>query len=243
MGQAGRWILVLLLALAAGFGAYRLASRGAPSPEAGASPPAASAPASPASVIPERRPEMTLADRHGKPRALSEWNGKPQVINFWATWCAPCRREIPMLNALAKDGAWPEIALIGIAIDFREDVLQLPRDDADRLHGPHRRTGWPRRRPCLRRRVPRPALHRLRGLIGPHRHHPCRRVAPAAGRRHPVHRPRGRCRHDRPEVRPGPDPGRSPQDQLDWRQFDGVRPVIATFSGQFNDCPVEWRDL
>ena len=66
---------------------------------------------------------MTLADRHGKPRALSEWNGKPQVINFWATWCAPCRREIPMLNALAKDGTWPEIALIGIAIDFRDDVL------------------------------------------------------------------------------------------------------------------------
>jgi thiol-disulfide isomerase/thioredoxin len=119
MGQAGRWILVLLLALAAGFGAYRLASRGAPSPEA-----AASVPASPASVIPERRPEVTLADRDGKPRALAEWNGKPQVINFWATWCAPCRREIPMLNALAKDGAWPEIALIGIAIDFREDVLR-----------------------------------------------------------------------------------------------------------------------
>jgi thiol-disulfide isomerase/thioredoxin len=123
MGQAGRWILVLLLALAAGFGAYRLASRGAPSPEAAASPAAASAPASRASVIPERRPEVTLADRHGKPRALSEWNGKPQIINFWATWCAPCRREIPMLNALAKDGAWPDIALIGIAVDFREDVL------------------------------------------------------------------------------------------------------------------------
>jgi thiol-disulfide isomerase/thioredoxin len=124
MGQAGRWILVLLLALAAGFGAYRLASRDTPSPEAAASPPAAPVPASPASVIPERRPEVTLADRHGKQRALSEWNGRPQVINFWATWCAPCRREIPMLNALAKDGAWPEIALIGIAIDFREDVLR-----------------------------------------------------------------------------------------------------------------------
>lgn len=123
MGQAGRWILVLLLALAAGFGAYRLAGRSSPSAEAAASPPAASAPPSRASVIPERRPEVTLADRHGKPRALSEWNGKPQVINFWATWCAPCRREIPMLNALAKDGAWPEIALIGVAIDFREDVL------------------------------------------------------------------------------------------------------------------------
>jgi thiol-disulfide isomerase/thioredoxin len=77
----------------------------------------------PASVIPDRRPDVTLADRDGKPRNLAEWNGRPQVINFWATWCAPCRREIPMLNALAKDGAWPDIALIGIAIDFRQDVL------------------------------------------------------------------------------------------------------------------------
>ena len=124
MGQAARWILVFLLALAAGFGAYRLASRGPTPAETAAAPPAAPAPTSPTSVIPERRPEITLADRDGRPRALSEWNGKPQVINFWATWCAPCRREIPMLNALATDGAWPDIALIGIAVDFREDVLR-----------------------------------------------------------------------------------------------------------------------
>ena len=122
MGQAGRWILASLLALAAGIGAYWLADRGE-QPAASAPVPVASDAASPpASVIPERRPDITLADRDGKPRSLSEWNGKPQVINFWATWCAPCRREIPMLNALASDGAWPEIVLIGIAIDFREDV-------------------------------------------------------------------------------------------------------------------------
>ena len=124
MGQAGRWILVLLVALAAGIGAYWLAGRG---DETAASAPVHVAPDSsspPASVIPERRPDITLADRDGKPRSLSEWNGKPQVINFWATWCAPCRREIPMLNALASDGAWPEVVLVGIAIDFREDVLR-----------------------------------------------------------------------------------------------------------------------
>ena len=122
MGQAGRWILVFLLALAAGIGAYWLAGRG-DQPTASTPVPVAPDPVlSPASVIPERRPDITLADRDGKPRSLSEWNGKPQVINFWATWCAPCRREIPMLNALAGDGAWPEIVLIGIAIDFREDV-------------------------------------------------------------------------------------------------------------------------
>jgi len=128
MGPAGRWIFVLVLAVAAGVGAY-VASRAflAPPP---APPPAAAPAAAPdtamprAAVIPDRRPDVTLADRDGKPRSLAEWDGKPQVINFWATWCAPCRREIPMLNALATDGAWPEIALIGIAIDFRADVLR-----------------------------------------------------------------------------------------------------------------------
>ncbi len=124
MGKAGRPLIVFLVALAAGVGAYYLAAD-RPAPEQATPLPAdAAAPARPAAVIPERRPDVTLADRDGKPRALSEWDGKPQVINFWATWCAPCRREIPMLNALAKDGAWPEIALIGIAIDFREDVLR-----------------------------------------------------------------------------------------------------------------------
>jgi thiol-disulfide isomerase/thioredoxin len=123
MAGPGRWILVLLLAVAAGVAAF-LASRAwlAPEPQT----PTTAAPAdAPASVIPERRPEVTLADRDGKLRSLSEWDGRPQIINFWATWCAPCRREIPMLNDLARDPAHADFALIGIAIDFREDVLRF----------------------------------------------------------------------------------------------------------------------
>jgi thiol-disulfide isomerase/thioredoxin len=119
MGRAGRSLLLFLLAAVAGVAAY-FASRAWLAPEPPQVPAAsARAPA----VIPERRPEVTLADRDGKPRSLSEWNGKPQVINFWATWCAPCRREIPMLNSLAADPDLAAFALIGIAIDFREDVL------------------------------------------------------------------------------------------------------------------------
>jgi thiol-disulfide isomerase/thioredoxin len=121
MGRPGRVLFIFVVALAAGVGAYVLAMRGGQAPEVAAKPPM---PAAPAAVIPERRPDVTLADRHGRPRSLSEWNGKSQVINFWATWCAPCRREIPMLNALTRDGAWRDVALIGIAIDFREDVLK-----------------------------------------------------------------------------------------------------------------------
>ncbi len=76
-------------------------------------------------VIPELRPDITLTDREGKRRALSEWDGTPLIINFWATWCAPCRREIPMLNALAHDEEFVGFEVIGIAIDFREDVLKF----------------------------------------------------------------------------------------------------------------------
>ena len=121
MGTPVRWLLVLLLAVGAGAAAY-LASRAwlAREPETAAAQPP---PRVPAAVIPERRPDIALADRDGKLRRLSEWDGRPQVINFWATWCAPCRRELPMLNELARDPALSEFAVIGIAIDFREDVL------------------------------------------------------------------------------------------------------------------------
>jgi thiol-disulfide isomerase/thioredoxin len=120
MGRTGRLALAVAFALAAGVGGYYL-SRAFLAPPPSPPPPVA---AVPRAVIPELRPDVKLADREGTIRSLAEWNGRPQVINFWATWCAPCRREIPMLNRLARDGTWPEIALIGIAIDFREDVLR-----------------------------------------------------------------------------------------------------------------------
>jgi len=105
---------VALLLAAAGFGAL-LATRLRQPP---LPPPAAA----PAAVIPERRPDVTLADLTGRPRSLSEWDGRALVINFWATWCAPCRREIPMLNELAAELAPQGTEVIGIAVDFRKDV-------------------------------------------------------------------------------------------------------------------------
>lgn len=118
MQGRARHAIVLAIALAAGIAAF-FVSRTLLEPE-----PAAPPQLKPA-VIPEFRPDVTLADREGQPRALSEWDGKPLVVNFWATWCAPCRREIPMLNALARDTAAEGIEVIGIAIDFREEVLEF----------------------------------------------------------------------------------------------------------------------
>jgi thiol-disulfide isomerase/thioredoxin len=71
----------------------------------------------------ESRPDFTLKDAAGADRSISEWDGSAMVVNFWATWCAPCRREIPLLNALQSEYRDAGVQVIGVAVDFREDVL------------------------------------------------------------------------------------------------------------------------
>ena len=73
-------------------------------------------------AIPERRPDFTLHDLDGKARPISAWDGKPLIVNFWATWCAPCRREIPLLNRLQHEFAPKGFEVIDIAVDFADDV-------------------------------------------------------------------------------------------------------------------------
>ena len=73
-------------------------------------------------------PEYKLADREGVPRSLKDdWQGKALIVNFWATWCAPCRREIPLLNKLAADRAGENFQVVGVAIDFRDKVLDYAK--------------------------------------------------------------------------------------------------------------------
>lgn len=76
-------------------------------------------------TVPAMRPDFTLKDLDGKPVALSRWNGKAVVVNFWATWCGPCRREIPLLNRMHAEYAPKGIQLVGVAVDFADDVRQF----------------------------------------------------------------------------------------------------------------------
>ncbi len=59
----------------------------------------------------------SLSDLGGKSQAMSQWRGKVLVVNFWATWCAPCREEIPALISTQHKYAPNVVQFIGIGID------------------------------------------------------------------------------------------------------------------------------
>jgi thiol-disulfide isomerase/thioredoxin len=77
--------------------------------------------------IPEVLPDITMPDSSGTPHKLSEWKGRPLMVNFWATWCDPCRREIPLLKSLRQERAGESLEIVGIAVDFKDAVLDYTR--------------------------------------------------------------------------------------------------------------------
>ncbi len=72
--------------------------------------------------VPDAMPAFSLADLDGKATTIDRWPGKSLMINFWATWCAPCRREIPLLQALHAEKAGKSFEIVGIAVDYADKV-------------------------------------------------------------------------------------------------------------------------
>ena len=81
---------------------------------------------------PEAAGQMVLAAKlmglDDKPQALEQWRGKVLVVNFWATWCAPCREEIPGFIKFQDQYGPRGVQFVGIAIDQKERVGPYARD-------------------------------------------------------------------------------------------------------------------
>lgn len=108
-----RTVAILVLACLAAFGGWWLENRWLNAPPA--QPPA------PAGVttfgIGDSVGAYALPDLKGQTTSLAAWRGKVVLLNFWATWCAPCREEMPILAKLQRDHAADGIQVVGIAMD------------------------------------------------------------------------------------------------------------------------------
>jgi thiol-disulfide isomerase/thioredoxin len=128
------YVAVAAVAVVAGFLVYRYAVAPRTDMELAQNPvtsqPVAEQPAAPAEEaagIPTTLPDFTLGDLEGKPRSILSWPGKSMIVNFWATWCAPCRKEIPLLRELQKQHGGEGFQVVGVAVDVREDVVKYAK--------------------------------------------------------------------------------------------------------------------
>lgn len=130
------YVVVALIAAAAGFGIYQFALAPRVAVEvpqaANEAAPTESAPATETeagdNALPEVLPDFSLANLEGKPQSIRSWEGKSMIVNFWATWCAPCRREIPLLKKIQAEHGAEGFQIVGVAVDFRDDVLKYAKE-------------------------------------------------------------------------------------------------------------------
>lgn len=125
-----------VLALAAGLAtlatigwlAYRLLQ---PAQVPGAMPPglisAAKLPPEQGQAMAEAIMTLTLPDLAGKPQAMAQWRGKVLVVNYWASWCAPCVEEMPAFSRLQEKYAARGVQFVGIGIDDVEKMQAFVR--------------------------------------------------------------------------------------------------------------------
>src|SRR5450759_3595221 len=71
-------------------------------------------------TAPLQLPDLAFWDADGKPKKLSDWRGRTVLVNLWATWCVPCRREMPALESLQTRLGGPNFEVVAINIDTRD---------------------------------------------------------------------------------------------------------------------------
>jgi thiol-disulfide isomerase/thioredoxin len=71
-------------------------------------------------TVPLRLPDLAFSDAASKPKKLSDWRGRTVLVNLWATWCVPCRKEMPALESLQNRLGGPNFEVVAINIDTRD---------------------------------------------------------------------------------------------------------------------------
>jgi thiol-disulfide isomerase/thioredoxin len=71
-------------------------------------------------TTPLKLPDLAFDDANGQPKKLSDWRGRTVLVNLWATWCVPCRREMPALDALQTKLGGPNFQVVAVNIDTRD---------------------------------------------------------------------------------------------------------------------------
>ncbi len=69
---------------------------------------------------PKRLPDMAFLDENGAARTLADWRGRTVLFNLWATWCVPCRKEMPALDELQAKLGGPNFQVVAVNIDTRD---------------------------------------------------------------------------------------------------------------------------
>lgn len=75
-----------------------------------------------ATDLAQRRPDLEFRDLDGRVQKISQWDGKLLLLNFWATWCTPCLKEIPLLVRAQREYGPRGLQIVGLALDQREPV-------------------------------------------------------------------------------------------------------------------------
>ena len=71
-------------------------------------------------TTPLKLPDLAFEDADGKPKKLSDWRGRTVLVNLWATWCVPCRKEMPALDSLQTKLGGPDFEVVAVNIDTRD---------------------------------------------------------------------------------------------------------------------------
>jgi len=115
-----RTVLLIMLVALIGAGAGFLIGQRVQGPSPWRTAPGADVPAPMRELPPLRLPQVD-----GTPRSLAEFRGRPLLINYWATWCPPCIKEMPVLDAFATEQGAKGVAVVGIALDEPDAVRQF----------------------------------------------------------------------------------------------------------------------